>query len=122
MLYFEDFSMGVYDCGDIMFKNVISAMNNKSFYWKTYRRGENSDEFCNNCTFYNNYIQIMGTGGTGMCGLLGTGGTEGSMCVSHYILNDDNDFGTTDPIFYTETQADGVLQMTDVLIFYNGYK
>ena len=30
--YFEDFSMGVYDCGDVTFENVISALNNKGLY------------------------------------------------------------------------------------------
>ena len=56
--YFEDFSMGVYECGDVTFKNTISALNSKGFYWKSYRRGLKSDAFCRNCTFYNNDVHV----------------------------------------------------------------
>eukprot|EP01084_Bolivina_argentea_P243509 408211_1 len=146
--YFEDFSMGVYECGDITFKNTISALNSKGFYWKSYRRGLNSDVFCDNCTFYNNDVQMIGPGGAAQiefknskvistnnhnginvnhhCGLYNAHGQTGGLCASHYVFN-NVDFGSIEPTFYSETH-DGELsntptslQQTDVLIFYNGY-
>ena len=128
--------------GDVTFKNTISALNLKGFYWKSYRRGENSDVFCDNCTFYNNGVQMIGPGGSAVvefkdskvwassgsnvvnvnhhCGLINALGVTGGVCASHYLFN-NVDFGSNPPIFYTETRDPGTsLQETDVLIFYQG--
>ncbi len=56
--YFEDFSFGAYELGDVTFENTISALNNNGLYWKTYRRGPNSGPLCRNCTFYQNNIPV----------------------------------------------------------------
>ena len=40
--YHNDFSIGVYDMGDITMKNLTSVDGIKAHYWKTYRRGTNS--------------------------------------------------------------------------------
>ena len=37
--YFNDFSSGAYDLGDIAFENFTAGFNNKGLYFKTNRRG-----------------------------------------------------------------------------------
>ena len=48
--YFNDFSAGVYSVGDVTLEDYTTYGGNKGLYWKTYRRGMNSDPLCVNCT------------------------------------------------------------------------
>ncbi|MEC7987608.1 MAG: right-handed parallel beta-helix repeat-containing protein [Myxococcota bacterium] len=58
--YFNDFSAGGYDLGDVSFHNYTNYGSNKSLYWKTYRRGEHSGPLCDGCTFVNTNFDLMG--------------------------------------------------------------
>ena len=58
--YFNDFSAGGYDLGDVSFTNYTSYGGNKAMYWKSYRRGENSGPLCTDCTFINTNFDLMG--------------------------------------------------------------
>ena len=58
--YFNDFSAGGYDLGDISLHNYTNYGSNKSLYWKTYRRGSNSGPLCDDCTFVNTNFDLMG--------------------------------------------------------------
>ncbi|MBV72484.1 MAG: hypothetical protein CMH52_14260 [Myxococcales bacterium] len=112
--YFNDFSAGVYSVGDVTLENYTSYGGNKGLYWKTYRRGLNSDPLCVNCVFARTSIE--GPGGSALvefqdsdfyrrheayqvnhhCSL--DGGT-GGLCASHYDFRSSR--------FYEWSQADG---------------
>ena len=61
--YFNDFSAGVYDMGDVSFIDSTFYATLKGLYWKTYRRGPNSGPLCERCTFINNGAELPGGSG-----------------------------------------------------------
>ena len=96
--YFNDFSAGVYSVGDATLEDYRTFGGNKGLYWKTYRRGLNSEPLCVNCVFAQTSFE--GPGGSAhvefkdstfyrrgesyesiTCSL--DGGT-GGLCASHY--------------------------------------
>ena len=64
--YFNDFSSGAYDLGDVAFENFTAGFNNKGLYFKTYRRGVNSAPLCTNCSFVRNGIAMNRPGGSAL--------------------------------------------------------
>ena len=111
--YFNNFSAGVYDMGDVTLENYTVFGSDKGLYWKTYSRAKGSDPLCVNCTFINSGFN--GPGGSGLVSFEDSqfylqghqelelnhhctldGGT-GGLCASHY------DFRTSQ--FYTELGA-----------------
>ena len=62
--YFNNFSAGVYDMGDVTLENYTVFGSDKGLYWKTYSRAQDSDPLCVNCTFINSGFN--GPGGSGL--------------------------------------------------------
>ena len=93
--------------GDVTLEDYTSHGGNKGLYWKTYRRGAQSDPICVNCTFVRTTIE--GPGGSALvefdesdfhrhheayqvnhhCSL--DGGT-GGLCASHYDFRNSRFF------------------------------
>ena len=131
--YFNDFSSGAYDLGDIAFENFTAGFNNKGLYFKTYRRGAASAPLCTNCSFVRNGIAMNGPGGSALVEfkhsriVVAPGGRPavevnhhcarageltGGLCGSHYSFM-GADFGGASPMFLDG--SDG--EQSDVLIF-----
>ena len=120
-------------------------MNSVGLYYKTYRRGEKTGPFCDNCTFYKNDDQVNLPGGSATvqlkdssfitpegdsgysnnvwinngCGDAGFGG----LCASHYVLPPDTKVIGQPLHFKTQTNYGRIgkaATWTDALIFYNG--
>ena len=61
--YFNDFSAGVYDMGDVTMDDYTVYGSNKGLYWKTYRRGLNSGPLCDSCRFIRTGVEAPGGSG-----------------------------------------------------------
>ena len=61
--YFNDFSSGVYDMGDVTLSDYTVYGSNKGLYWKTYRRGEGSGPLCEGCRFVETGAEAPGGSG-----------------------------------------------------------
>ena len=61
--YFNDFSAGVYDMGDVTMEDYTVYGSNKGLYWKTYRRGLNSGPLCESCSFIRTGVEAPGGSG-----------------------------------------------------------
>ncbi|MGB0591136.1 MAG: hypothetical protein ACPGU1_15780, partial [Myxococcota bacterium] len=61
--YFNDFSAGVYDMGDVSMEDYTVYGSNKGLYWKTYRRGLNSGPLCEDCSFIRTGVEAPGGSG-----------------------------------------------------------
>ena len=135
--YFNDFSMGAYDLGDVSFVDTVSAFNNKGLYWKSYRRGAAAGPLALRTTFHDNGMQIQGPGGSAAVELRGAtfswSATDaasqpvqlnhhcgldleptGGLCASHYDFADST--FSVPPNFIDDTAA----HRSDVVVLYNG--
>ena len=103
--YFNDFSAGVYDMGDVSFIDSTFYGTLKGMYWKTYRRGPHSGPLCTRCTFINNGAELPG--GSGLVEFVDShfylhrldhriqinhhcneSPSTGGLCASHYDFRD----------------------------------
>ena len=104
--YYNDFALGFYDFGDLELRGLLSALNNKGLYAKSFRRGAATGPLCTNCTFHKCETVLNGPGGSAAvelhdttfgddrvltfginhhCGLAPE--QTGGLCASHYTID-----------------------------------